>query len=245
MTPVSHRLSAFVALTPDDVGPLEGALRRRRVIAGGADLVGEGYPTQGVNAVLSGWGVRYKTLEDGRRQIVGFVLPGDVCDAHMFLLDRMDHSIGALTDLTVAEMSRDDFTRLLADRPRLAQAISVQDLVTAATAREWIANVGRRSASERIAHLILELHLRLQEVGLASPDGVDWPLTQYDLADATGMTAIHVNRTLGVLRKSGLVAFTSRRMRILDMNALQGLAMFDPGYLYLPAAPGPPSCDQA
>ena len=197
------------------------------------DIVREGEKPRAVNVVLEGWACRYKQLPDGRRQVVSFFLPGDLCDANIFILKEMDHSIGAITAVRYAEILPADFEDLMAQSPRVTQALWWHELVTAAVQREWTTNVGQRTAFERIAHLFCELFLKLQQVGRTNGTSCDFPLTQIDIADATGLTSVHVNRTLQELRREGLIELANKRLTIPDLAALMNVAMFNPNYLHL------------
>ena len=228
------RLQAFTRLSQDDLAAIDQLAKRGlRDIGARRDLLQEGDPPRVVNLILDGWACRYKTLPDGRRQIVGLFLPGDLCDMNVYLLKQMDHNIGAITALRVAEITREDFERLLARHPRLAEALFWTELVTVAIQREWTLNLGQRSAYERIAHLLCETFLRLRTVGLTSDSMCPFPLTQLDIADASGLTAVHVNRTLQELRRDRLIELQSRILTIPDLEALKSAALFNDNYLHL------------
>jgi CRP-like cAMP-binding protein len=197
------------------------------------DLISEGDKPRYVHLVLDGWGARYKSLPDGKRQIVSIFLPGDFCDVNVYILKYMDHSIGAITRLKVAMITPDEMNTLTVGRPRITQALWWHELVTAAIQREWTLNIGQRSAYERLGHLLVELYLRLQTVGRARDGRCDFPLTQNDLADATGLTAVHVNRTLQELRGDGLIELERKQLHILDLDRLMDVSMFNPNYLHL------------
>jgi CRP-like cAMP-binding protein len=228
------RLEAFVRLSEQDRTLIDQLCRRNvREVGPRRDIVREGDRPRAVNLMLDGWACRYKQLPDGRRQIVSFFVPGDLCDSNIFILREMDHSIASITRLRYAEISPAGFEELTLRSPRITQALWWNELVGAAIAREWTTNVGQRTAFERIAHLLCEMHLRLRVVGLTENGSCAWPLTQTDLADATGLTAVHVNRTLQELRRRELVELQGRRLTIPDLEALQHVAMFNPNYLHL------------
>ena len=145
----------------------------------------------------------------------------------------MDHSIASITPLKYAEIGLADFEALMAQSAEITRALWLNELVNAAVAREWVANVGQRTALERIAHVFCEMFIRLSSLGLSDGDSCDWPLTQTDLADATGLTAVHVNRTLQDLRGRGLVRTSGRRLVVPDLDALKRISMFNPNYLHL------------
>jgi CRP-like cAMP-binding protein len=146
----------------------------------------------------------------------------------------MDHSIGTITPVTVAEVSREAFEETGLKHPRVVQALWLENLMNAAVQREWIVNLGQRSGLERIAHLICELFLRLRSVGLTQRNTCAWPITQIELADTTGMTSVHVSRTLQELRNRNLVRLKDHLLTIPDLKALMRLAMFNSNYLHLP-----------
>lgn len=229
-----RKLEKFARLSQDDREALAAVMAPPvRVVEPRRDLIREGDPPRVISAVVSGWACRYKTLPDGRRQIVAFFVPGDLCDLNIYLLREMDHNIGAITTLKIAEISPQQFDEALYRRPRILQALWWNELVVTATQREWTLNIGQRSAYERLAHLMAEMYIRLEAVGLASNDSLDWPLTQTDLADATGLTAVHVNRTLQQMRKDKLIELEHKRLNILDMDRLKGVAIFNDNYLHL------------
>lgn len=207
--------------------PGETILRRR-----GADIISDGETPRYVHMVTSGLACRYKLLDDGRRQITAYLIPGDLCDLHVFILKRMDHAIMALTGTEIVQVPRQNVEALLA-RPTIATALFKSTLVDEAVLRQWIVNVGRRGAREAIAHLFCELHLRMQVVGLADGDVLQLPITQADLGDTVGLTPVHVNRSLQDLREQGLISLQAGRLSILNPAGLRRLAGFEPDYLHL------------
>lgn len=230
---VASKLEAYTRLSADDRAALARLGRNFRFVDARRDLVSEGDKPRFVHLVLDGWACRYKQLPDGKRQIVSLFVPGDFCDINVYILKAMDHSIGAITRLKVAMISPEEMVSLTAERPRVTQALWWHELVTAAVQREWTLNVGQRSAYERLAHLLIELYIRLQTVGRADNGRCDFPLTQNDLADATGLTAVHVNRTLQELRRDGLIELDRKQLQIVDLDRLSDVAMFNPNYLHL------------
>jgi CRP-like cAMP-binding protein len=210
----------------------DAACERLRHFGPREDIAREGDRPTGILLMVEGWACRYKSLEDGRRQIVGFFLPGDFCDLNVFVLNEMDHSLGTITSATVGEIGREWFERLQSS-PRIAELLWRDALVTAAIQREWIVSLGQRHALERTGHLLCETFLRLDAAGLASGSSCEFPITQAELADATGLSAVHVNRTLQELRSTGLVSLANRTLTIHDMAALMRASLFNPSYLHL------------
>ncbi len=234
VSPLALRLEAYTKLSKDDRATIDRlAGKGLRQVAPRRDLIREGDPPRSVFLVLEGWACRYKTLPDGRRQIVGLFMPGDICDLNIYILKEMDHNIGAITALRVAEVPGDEFERLMIEHPRITQALFWDELVTVSIQREWTLNLGQRTAYERIAHLLCELFIRLRTVGLTDGNSCHFPLTQVDIADASGLTAVHVNRTLQELRRDGLIELQAKRLAIPDLKALQNAAMFNDNYLHL------------
>ena len=227
------KLENFTRLSEEDRAALVHLSKRVRTVDPRSDLVGEGERPTHVHLMLQGWAARYKTLPDGRRQIVGLFVPGDFCDLNVYILRRMDHAIGAITRVKVAMMAPDEMDWLTSNFPRVTQALFWNELVAAATQREWLLNVAQRTAFQRLAHLFTELYLRLSAVGRTRDGGYDLPLTQNDLAETTGLTPVHVNRMLQELRRDGLIELERKQLRIPDIHRLMEVSMYNPNYLHL------------
>lgn len=227
-------LETYVRFSPEESALLNGVCSRNMRTAGARrDIIREGEKPTAVNVVLDGWACRYKQLPDGRRQIVGFFIPGDLCDAKVFILHHMDHSIGTITKVRYAAIPASEFEALMDSSPRLTLALWWHELVNAAVSREWTTNIGQRTALERIGHLLCELFVRLRAVRMTDGDSCEFPLTQYDLADATGLTSVHVNRTLQEMRRLGLVELENKVLTVPSLNTLCDASMFNPNYLHL------------
>lgn len=232
--PLVQRFRNFSVLTPDEEARLRALSNSHvRTKAARRDLIRDGERPRVVYLILSGWAARHKTLEDGRRQLLQFLVPGDLCDVHNVVLSEMDHSIGAVTELRYVEISHSAIEELERDFPNLRRALWWHSMTAIAMQREWTTNIGQRSAFERLGHLFCELFLRLRAVNLTDGASCELPVTQTDLADATGLTSVHVNRTIQDLRQSGLIRLERRRLTISDMAALQRSALFSPEYLHL------------
>lgn len=231
--PLLRKLDGFVDLADAERAALCSLALEVRHCAPHEDLVVQGQRPEGVFMVMSGFAVRYKLLHDGRRQIVGFCLPGDLCDIRVGLVRHLDHSIGALTPLIAGLVQADELHVVMDENPRLSRALWWSSFVEESIAREWIVNVGYRSAYERLAHCFCELYYRLEAVGLARDLSCELPIRQSEIADTLALSAVHVNRTLMELRRSGLLSLNYRRLTIHDMPGLQAAAGFDPGYLHL------------
>lgn len=234
LSPLTRNLRSHGELSAAECARIEEAAARSISTVGERrDIIREGEVPSTIKIVLDGWVARYKQLPDGRRQILSLMIPGDICDANAFILERMDHSLGALTAVQFARIERTEFEALMAGSPAITRALWRSELVTASIQREWTASVGQRQALERIAHLFCEMHTRMKGIGLAPRDTCEFPLTQADIGEATGLTPVHVNRMLQALRKDGLIELRSKRLQVLDIERLRERALFDPSYLHI------------
>jgi CRP-like cAMP-binding protein len=186
--------------------------------------------------MLSGYSIRHKIVVDGARQIVAIHMTGDIVDLQNCILGIADHSVRMLTDGEVAMIPREDVKQLAKDRPNVGMAMWHDTLVDGSIFREWIANVGRRDAYTRLAHLLCEFALRLKVAGLSDYSNYELPMTQEELADSVGLTSVHVNRTLKALEHDGLIDRpTARSVIIRDWKKLAVAGDFDATYLHLKA----------
>jgi CRP-like cAMP-binding protein len=241
MNPLKAKFSRYVALERQDSDLLDGLLRAdARLVPPGGDLIREGEPIHFVKVITDGWACRYKLLADGRRQIVAFLLPGDMCNPDALVVDEMDHSIGAITEMYCALIQPDVFDRACLASTRLRQAMAFDACAMLGMQREWTLNVGARPALERIAHMLCELHYRLAAIGLAVDGTFATPLTQIIMAEAAGITSVHVNRVVQDLRARGLLLWHGRSITLPDPDALAQLCGFSPRHLHMPrfALPG-------
>ena len=230
---LARKLERYVRLSEADRMWLADPLTSGRQFAARTDIIHEGDDPRAVNVILDGWACRYRQLLDGRRQIVAFLLPGDLCDPHVFLLDAMDHTIGALTPVLLGQIPGAAMQAMTARSPQLELAFHREALATAAIQREWTVSLGSRTGIERLAHLFCEVHARMTAVRLAEGNTCPMPITQNDLADAMGQTSVHINRTLQEMRSMGLISLRKRCLTIHNPQALAQLAHFDPLYLHL------------
>lgn len=228
-----RKLSRRDTLTPDEVAALRAMSGTGSSVAAGADIVAQGSWPACSTLIVSGFATRYTLLGNGERQITAIHVPGDFVDLHGFLLKPMDHAVGALSDCVVWQVPHPDIRRLTEEHPHLTRLLWLTTLIDGAIFRQWIVGMGRRSALERMAHLICELHARLDTVGLTEAHSFEFPITQIELADATGLSAVHVNRVLQQLRADRLITWQGQVVTILDPEALVQLAEFDPAYLHL------------
>jgi CRP-like cAMP-binding protein len=230
-TPFARKLGAFVALSNVEMTLLDQLHNRRRAFAAGRDIIHEGQVERSAYILASGWVCSYKLLPSGTRQIVDFQIPGDFLGLRSVLFRTADHNVEPITKIQASEVQTNDLLSAFNVSPRLAAAVLWAASRDEAMVVEHLVNIGRRDAKERMAHFILELGARLKLVGLTTPDGYSCPLTQYMLADALGLSAVHVNRVLRELREDGLVTFQHGQVVYLDLEGLIAFAEFDRAYL--------------
>jgi CRP-like cAMP-binding protein len=230
--PLTQKLENFAPLSSDDRRFLAEIARPGRSVAARTDIIREGERPDNVRLVLEGFACRYKILPAGKRHIMAYLVPGDLCDIHVFILKEMDHSIGTLSACRVVDIPRPRILEML-ERPAIARALWWSALVDEATLRELLVNIGRRTAEQRLGHLLCELLMRLQTVGLTNGNSYELPLTQSDVAETMGLSFVHVNRVFQRLRASGLITLRSKRLVITDTEALKAFSEFNPNYLHL------------
>jgi CRP-like cAMP-binding protein len=204
----------------------------------GEAVVSEGDRPSYVTLLARGMLCRHKTLIDGRRQILSFHTSGDLPDLQSLHIDTMDHTLSAVVASTIVLFPHAIMHAFFERHPDIAGLCWRDTLIDAAIFREWMVGMGRRSASARMAHLFCEIIVKANATGLSIGDACDLPLTQTELADALGLSTVHVNRTLQELRAAGLVELRNRTLRVIDWPGLQKAGEFDPAYLHL-RAPAP------
>lgn len=227
-------LSANTELKEDDRRAILDLPIRLRRLDAGSYLVRENAAPSHCAVLVDSFGFRHKMTSQGGRQILAVCIPGDAVDLQNIFLDVSDHSVQMLTHGSVADIQRDALQELVLTRPAIGRAIIQLTLVEASILREWVVNVGRRDARERVAHILCEFAVRLETRGLASGDGFELPMTQEQLADATGLTSVHVNRVLKSLETEGLIERRRRVIHFPDWRALQDAADFSRTYLHVP-----------
>ena len=230
-SPLARKLGAFVALSEPELAALAVFHQRRRTFEPGVDLVRQGQLGQLAYILADGWVCSYKLLPSGTRQIVDFQVPGDFLGLRSVLFRTSDHNVEAMTKVEVSEVLPNDLIDAFANTPRLATAVLWAASRDEAMVVEHLVDIGRRNALERTAHFLLELGARLKLVGLGTRQGYACPLSQYMLADALGLSAVHINRVLRQLREEGLLTFRSGQVIFDDFERLVELADFDTAYL--------------
>lgn len=230
-SPLVRKLGAFVALSEKELAALEVFHQRRRSFEPGVDLVRQGQKGQPAYILADGWVCSYKLLPSGTRQIVDFQVPGDFLGLRSVLFRASDHNAGTMTRVEVSEVSPNDLIEAFANTPRLATAVLWAASRDEAMVVEHLIDIGRRNALERTAHFLLELGARLKLVGLGTKQGYACPLSQYMLADALGLSAVHINRVLRQLREEGLLTFCNGQVTFDNVERLVKVADFDTAYL--------------
>ena len=228
-----RQLELYSKLPEEDRDLVLGLPHRLRRLDAGSYLVREGDRPSFCMVLVSGYAFRQKTTGQGARQILALCIPGDAVDLQNMFLDVSDHSVQLLTQCTVADVPRDVMQNVVLKRPAIGTAIIELSLVEASILREWVVNIGRRDARARIAHILCEFAVRLESRGLAQDQGFVLPMTQEQLADATGLTSVHVNRVLKSLETEGLISRKRRNIHFDDWRALQDAGDFSRRYLHL------------
>lgn len=232
LDPVLKRWGRRVHLSDHDIRALAALPWSRKLYPRDAYIIREGEPTTACTLLVAGFAFRQKLVTSGARQIISIHIPGEFLDLQHCLLEVADHNVQALTRAAVAVIPKGALLDVMGNNPNLRRALWLDSLIDASVFREWVVNVGRRDARGRIAHLLCELADRLRASGVSDGEMYDFPLTQEQIGDATGLTAVHTNRTLQSLRKDGLISLTSSRLQILDWERLAEVGDFSERYLH-------------
>ena len=219
-------------LTAEDLAALEAAFDPPRDVPARKTLIEKGQEVRGSTILIEGIMCRYLDDRQGYRQLLGIHVPGDFVDLHGYPLVRLDHDVAALTPVKVAIVPRERMDTLTERHPRLARTLWYSTMLDAAMHREWIFRLGRLGALGRVAHFFSEADARLRLAGIGDRDGTPLPINQADVAEACGLTPVHVNRVLRQLREEGLMTFRAGTIEIGDRTRLYRLAEFDKVYLY-------------
>ena len=227
-----RRLRVANDLGATELAALKSLPITTRSVPAGASIVKDGDRPSVCVVVVDGFVIRTKHTKDGRRQIVSIHMPGDMPDLQSLHLHVMDHNVVALSESVVGFIPHESLLALVDAYPKVAGALWRDTLIDAAIFREWIVNLGRRNATQRMAHLISEVARRLEEVGLKKDEQFPLPMTQQDLADALGLSTVHVNRVLQAIRKDDLLELRNGVVTLGDVASLNALGDFDPTYLH-------------
>ena len=235
--PLVTKLSRFIPLSDEDVRILDALCLNEERFNADTDIVREGDVPRSAFVLTHGMAFRYRLMPDGKRQILTFMIPGDIFGLHAFLLRAMDHSIGTLVPTRIAPISRDTVSDLFEHHARIGAALWWSVMQEEAMLRERIVALGRRSARGRVAYLLCEIVWRQRAVGIAEDHSVRLLFTQTDLGDMLGLTSVHINRVLQGFRRDELITLDRRRLTLLDIESLQAIAGLTPEYLILNSTP--------
>ncbi|KAB1072717.1 Crp/Fnr family transcriptional regulator [Methylobacterium soli] len=233
LTPLVRKLESIASLSVEERQAVESMPATVRLLDARQDIVRDKDQPAHCCLVLSGWTCRYKLLNQGKRQIFSFHVPGDLPDLQSLHLRVMDHSLATVTACRLAFIPHESMRELTIQFPGLGAALWRDTLVDAAIFREWMIGIGRKTAFGRIAHQFCEMYLKLEAVGLAAAHRCELPITQVDIGDALGLSNVHVNRVLMDMRSQGLITLRGRALVIEDWRALCAAGEFDPAYLHL------------
>ena len=232
--PLTMKLEQFTSFDPAERLRLDELLSYpTKTWSRGSTIIHEGSKVDNIHLVLRGLAARSKTLRSGDRQFMALLVPGDLCDVEVFVLAGMDHDIVAMSDTSCVLIPAKIIEGLLTESTNLTKALWWSTMTDSAVLREWIVDHGSRSSIERVAHLICEMLIRYRIIGEATDNSFPFPLTQDELADATGMTTVYINRMLQKLRAEGLIELTGNVLTVLDPQGLQQVAEYDSTYLHL------------
>lgn len=229
--PFVARLDRSIRLDGEDLAALEHLLGNRTVAKKAKDIIVEGYEYKALHVVEEGIAIRYKLLDNGKRQIVNVVLPGDIIGFPACFYEHAVFSVSAVDRMSLSHVPLDAFTALCLQRANIATALVWFAAREASIYAEHIIGAGRREPLPRLAHFLLEMLTRLQAVGLATETAFAMPLSQEGIGDVVGLSGPHVNRMLAELKGSGLIAVDGHEITILDRPGLQKLGEFQPAYL--------------
>lgn len=229
---ITRKLGLLATLTEDDQAALAKLTFSIEEVPRLHHLGREGIESGRCCIIADGYACRYKTTAEGRRQIVSFHMRGDIVDLQHLLFSRADCSVQTITPATVACISARALLQLAHDRPTISDALWRDTLIDASIFREWVLNVGQRPAKAKIAHMLCEFAARGQAVGLCTGKGFELPMTQEQIGDATGLTSVHVNRTMRALRDEGVISQEGRHIFVADWQRLRKIAGFEPDYLH-------------
>jgi CRP-like cAMP-binding protein len=238
--PLIDKLGSYLPLSSVEIEFLRDLHGRKRRFGRRRDIIAQGRPYRSIFILCSGFVCRYRILPGGKRQVLNLVLPGDLIGFPTCFFENAINSLSSLTEVAVATVPFQAFYDLFARFPRVAVALYWCSAHEAAIYSEHLINIGRRSAYERLAHLILELLMRLHAVGLAKELSYSLPLTQELIADVLGLSGPHVSRMLRSLREEGLVTIEGHRLTVVDVESLTLLAGFEGDYLARSRIPGLP-----
>jgi CRP-like cAMP-binding protein len=232
--PLTLKLEQFTRFQPSERLRLDELISgETKHYARGQTIIRTGEKVNHIHLVVDGLATRSKVIKDGNRQLMAFLVPGDLCDVEVFVLEAMDHDVVALSETTCALIPAAEVEQLLTESSNLTRAFWWSTMTDSAVLREWIVNHGARDGVARIAHIMCELLIRYRIVGVAADNTIPFPISQDELADATGMSPVHLNRLVQDLRTERLIEWRIKQLTVLDFKRLSQVAQYDPNYLHL------------
>jgi CRP-like cAMP-binding protein len=232
-----ERLLVRSALTLKEQQAILSLTGERERFAAHEDIVSPGETVESSCLVSHGLVARYDQMLDGQRQVTSYYIAGDMCDLHSVVVPKANWSITAVSQASVIRIPHRQLRKLSIEYPAIALAFWRDGTVDASVFAKWVGNLGRKKAKARIAHIMCEMGMRMETARLGTRTSFQFNVTQEQLSDASGLTAVHVNRTLQQIRRDGLLTFSSRHVEVMDWEALASLAEFDPAYLMLEGPP--------
>jgi len=227
------RIAVYSEIGEVEFAPLQNTAMERIRKPRGSTIVASGEDVTHVFVVSKGWALRHRTLNDGRRQVVNVMLPGDCFDLQALIKTKADHTVEALTNVELLRLESSEFLAAIRSSARLASAFWWAAVQEESILREQIVRLGRRSGRERLAHMLLELRRRLLYAGEGVGDTLDLPMSREVLADFLGLSSVHVSRSVTALREAGLIRTSNGSVQLLDIEGLAEVAQFDPCYLHV------------
>ncbi|UZK67440.1 Crp/Fnr family transcriptional regulator [Sphingomonas sp. M1-B02] len=232
---LNRRLQTNYSLSDSDSNAILALPFKLRTLEASTYIVREGEIPRICSVLITGFAFRQKLTGEGARQIIALHIPGEALDFQNLFLDVSDHNVQMLTRGQVAEVPITAFQEIAMERPAVGRAILITTLIEASIFREWVLNIGRRDSRTRLAHLLCEFALRLEAQGLEADHGYVLPMTQEQIADATGLTPVHVNRVLKTMECEGLIVRNRRNISFPDWHRLREVGDFNQRYLHLEA----------
>ncbi|XKH59499.1 Crp/Fnr family transcriptional regulator [Halomonas sediminis] len=231
-----NKLQNFQEHTSEEVKVLEDAVVKEKFFARGEDIIRQGESPKYVYLVMEGWVSRFRNNHAGKKQVLNYQLPGDFCNLHTTLANKIDHTISALVPSKIGFIPHHEIYNIYENHPHLAQSLNWTSLIDVSILQEWLVNLGLRSSEQRLAHLLCELLIRARAAGLTEDHLFELPLTQAQLGEAIGITQVHTNRVMQRLLKEGLITFKCKKFHIIDWKGMKECADFDGLYLHLERA---------
>ncbi len=232
MSMLIRKLESIATVSEAERQAIRSLPIRTQTLNARQDIVRDGDKPSHCCLILDGWACRYKLLSQGKRQILSFHIAGDIPDLQSLHIHTMDHSLGTLTQATVAFIPHESLRELTARHPGLAAILWRDTLVDAAIFREWMVGMGRRKAPGKIAHFLCEMYVRLDAIGMSDKGTVPLPITQEELGDSLGLSSVHTNRALQELRGEGLITFERGKLTVHSWDGLVSVGEFDSTYLH-------------